>query len=158
MKAAPVGSCSSKIGYGIIKMRAQDCNAMGGKMNGSPSSAAWTDCHVDWCTDGVFSPAAVGKCEQKVGTGIIQASPAKCTALRAEVELTESELEDAEYETDCYLDWCRDGTYAVAALDACPNFEPPLTKVRRGTIKMQAADCEAMGGTTLPTRFMVYTY
>jgi hypothetical protein len=92
----------------------------------------------------------VGKCEDKIATGIIQAKPGDCTALRMGTYQPEDELEDAQYETDCYLDWCRDGRYTVAAVDMCHMFDSPLTKTNRFTIKMQAADCSAMGGISIP--------
>ena len=51
-RAAKVGTCKQKVGYGFIKTTAKDCRTMGGAMNGSPAANTWTSCHLDWCKDG----------------------------------------------------------------------------------------------------------
>merc|ERR1712048_1298876 len=47
--AAPAGTCSDKVGYGIIQTQAHFCRRMGGAVNGNPGANTWTACHLDWC-------------------------------------------------------------------------------------------------------------
>jgi hypothetical protein len=47
--AARGGTCE-RAGYGIVRMAARDCRAMGGALNGTPPESDWIDCHLDWCT------------------------------------------------------------------------------------------------------------
>jgi len=48
-KAARPGSCTDRVGYGIIHTTVRDCRAMGGAMNGNAADGLWTECHLDWC-------------------------------------------------------------------------------------------------------------
>ena len=45
-----LGSCpgDSKVAYGILLTKQQDCNTMGGATN---SEGTWISCHLDFCAD-----------------------------------------------------------------------------------------------------------
>lgn len=140
--AAKTGSCSKKVGYGIVHMPARDCRAMGGAMNGNPSDAHWTDCHLDWCRD--FGPdryvaSGVGQCAPKVGYGIVGMTARDCRAVGGGMNGSPA---DGAW-ISCHLDWCRaergGGGLVAGRPGACD-------KLAYGHVTMAARDCRAMGG------------
>lgn len=135
--AAGLGSCAEKVGHGSIQTTGRDCRAMGGGADGSPGDAAWTECRLDWCRDGAYKAAAVGSCSAQVGSGSIRTSRGDCHTMGGIAH----DVSGESSWTDCHLDWCRDGQYVAAQIQACGE-----TTVVYAAIRATGLDCRAMGG------------
>ena len=104
--AAKSGSCTTRVGFGIITTTGGDCRRLGGAMSGAPGENDRTACRLDWCSQGgtpAYSAARVGSCgAAKVGSGIISTTGADCRRLGGGMNGTPA---DAQW-TECHLDWC----------------------------------------------------
>jgi len=139
---AKVGTCTTKIGYGIIKVAAVQCRAIGGAMNGTPADTAVVDCHLDWCKeDGVdhYVVAATNACGVPAATGLVQMPASHCSMMGGGIASAPSSAGLVE----CSVALCGYGTtsgYAAARLGTC------ATTGVSGYIMALARDCRAMGG------------
>merc|ERR1719498_1472828 len=64
--AASMGSCKQRKGSGIFQMMGADCNASD-DMSRDHSDKQWTECHLDFCDDGMYFLAKPGTCGQNMG-------------------------------------------------------------------------------------------
>lgn len=125
--AAPVGSCSQKVAYGVIATMGKDCRAIGGAMKGNPGDEEWANCYLDWCRDGNYGAAQVGACSQKVARGSITTTGKDCRAMGG----TMSGYPGDNEWTTCYLDWCLEGS-SWATIDpnkSCEENDEGISRI-----------------------------
>jgi hypothetical protein len=143
---ARIGSCRTKVAYGIIKMQAGFCRTIGGAMNGNHADADWVDCHLDWCLSGdpgAMPAARNGTCRTRATFGILRTTAADCTRMGGTTNVSAGAGDAVE----CHLDWCAAGG-APAYVAAAPGTCPANTRAAYGAFMTTASDCRRMAGTS----------
>lgn len=110
----PRGDCM----YGILRMKAGECRAMGGAMNGSPADADWADCHVNFGRDAPRGMLPAGQCSS--GTcqyGAFTTSARSCRAIGGAMNGTPGDDE----QTLCHVNFGISPKYRLFPVGVCPT-------------------------------------
>lgn len=148
---AKVGSCQTKLSYGIVGAVGADCQKLGGAVNGSPAASEWTACHLDWCADGSpnnYVAAKPGTCQNKLGYGIFKTTGAGCRRLGGAMNGNP----DEDVVVDCHMDFCSSAgvhagqpSYVFGSIGSCSE------RAATGVVPMPAMLCRANGGDIDPS-------
>ena len=131
--------------YGIVNMTGAHCRALGGAMNGTPSDATWTNCHLQFGRDPArapkgFHPPGVcpsGTCQY----GKFSTTGRACRALGGAMSGTPGD----DVWTQCNMNIGDQPKYRLYPAGKCPTGNCYAARFGAST----GAQCRALGGTAL---------
>jgi len=131
--------CKSRAGRTRLTMNASDCL----KVQGSPSgSGDIVECQLDLCEDGIYFPAPMNVCKEKVAQVAIMLKRKDCQDAKGVPAASGSGGEEPNSEdwVDCHFDFCTDMGLHLAKPYSCAN------KLAYGYIETTLNDCRNMKG------------